>query len=376
MNAPLPKAPEEALSRLLSAPRAEPAWFSPDFLAKVPPSVIDGVLKQLRDDIGAFVSVTVAADHSYVTRFARGTVPTRARIDAEGRFTTLFFGQPDIERADLDGALKALAALPGKRHVLVTTDGKDRIAEGADQPLAVGSAFKLAVLAALRGQVDARKRTWKDVITLDPEHRSLPSGLLQEWPAGSMLTLQSLAALMIARSDNTATDALISLLGRAAIEPLAPHARPFLTTRQTFVLKSKGGEALLGKWRKGDEVARRAMLAEIDKRPLPPVDAFPEGPTAIEDVEWDFSARELCALMDKVHDLPLFSINPGVARARDWERVAYKGGSEPGVLNLTTRVTGKGHTHCVVVTLNNDKPIDETRVFGIYGQMLSALRSQ
>ncbi|AKT40617.1 serine hydrolase [Chondromyces crocatus] len=374
-RAPNPSTPEEALTRFLTAERPEETWFSPDFLDKVPIGAIGSVLTQLRDELGAFVSVAPEGPSGHVARFARGTVPIRAKLDAEGRFTTLFLAPPEQDVVDFDGAIAALRSLPGKHHLLVVTDGKPRVESHGDEPLAVGSAFKLAILAALRGQVDTKKRAWKDVVTLKPEHRSLPSGTLHEWPAGSLLTVQSLASLMIAQSDNTATDALIDVVGRRAIEPFAPHARPFLSTREAFVLKAQTNEALLGRWVKADEAGRRTLLAEIDRQPLPPPEAFSSEPRAIADVEWFFSARELCGLMEKVHDLPLFSINPGLARAKDWESVAFKGGSEPGVLNLTTRVSGKGHTHCVVATFNDGKPIDERRVVMTYGQVLAALRT-
>ena len=83
---------------------------------------------------------------------------------------------------------------------------------------AVGSAFKLAVLAALKDQVAAGALAWDDVATLEAGHISLPSGILQAWPVGSPLTIHTLASLMISVSDNTATDALIALLGRDLIE--------------------------------------------------------------------------------------------------------------------------------------------------------------
>jgi hypothetical protein len=56
-------------------------------------------------------------------------------------------------------------------------------------------------------------------------------------------------------------------------------------------------------------------------------------------VEWFFSTRELCALMAEVRGQPLMQVNPGVANPEDWETISFKGGSEPGVLNLTTALT-------------------------------------
>ena len=43
------------------------------------------------------------------------------------------------------------------------------------------------------------------------DRASLPSGITQSWPAGSPVTLQTLATLMISISDNTATDTLVTL---------------------------------------------------------------------------------------------------------------------------------------------------------------------
>ncbi|MGZ5968320.1 MAG: serine hydrolase [Polyangiales bacterium] len=372
VEAPVPKTPEEALTRFLTAKQAAPSWFTPSFLAHVPIDKIEQIRKGMFAQLGAFASVAPGGD-GFVSTFEKGKIPTRASIDDKGRFKMLWFGPPEPEAISVDESVKRLSALPGKKSLLVVTDGKDRNAVDADTPLAVGSTFKLAVLAALRTQIASKKRAFKDVVALDAKWKSLPSGMLQEWPDGSQLTLETLATLMISRSDNTATDALIAIAGRPAIEPLAPHAHPFLTTREAFVLKAKGNESLLAKWSKGDEAARRALLPEIDAAPLPKVSAVHETPTAIDEVEWKFSAHELCALVEKVHDLPLMSVNPGVAKAADWERVAYKGGSEPGVLNLTTRLTAKGHSHCVVFTINHEKAVEDEAVFALYGQLLAAL---
>ena len=44
-------------------------------------------------------------------------------------------------------------------------------------------------------------------------------------------------------------------------------------------------------------------------------------------------------------------LNPGVADPSKFRSVSYKGGSEPGVLNLTTQVTSlTGRTYCVSAT--------------------------
>ncbi|NMB11632.1 MAG: serine hydrolase [Firmicutes bacterium] len=51
------------------------------------------------------------------------------------------------------------------------------------------------------------------VIELKSDYISLPSGMLQEWPVGSPITLHTLASLMSSISNNTATNALIDVEG-------------------------------------------------------------------------------------------------------------------------------------------------------------------
>ncbi len=88
------------------------------------------------------------------------------------------------------------------------------------------------------------------------------------------------------------------------------------------------------------------------------------------------TATELCTLLDRVSDSPAFTINPGVADAQKWRSVAFKGGSDSGVLNLSTRVVAQdGTVHCAVVTWNN--PGGETgidQVAPIYRGLLASLR--
>ncbi len=153
----------------------------------------------------------------------------------------------------------------------------------------MGSTFKLATLAALRAQVDTKQRSWRDVVELSWRARSLP-------PASSRTCLDGLrspalrrAALMISRSDNTATDTLIRLVAgqghrvsRRAQQALPDDARH-------VPLQDPGNEALLARYRAGDEAARRALLDELANT-RPRRQRLPWAkPTAL-DVEWFFTA--------------------------------------------------------------------------------------
>ncbi|MFS8534025.1 MAG: serine hydrolase [Limnochordales bacterium] len=364
--------PAAALERLLVSEALEADWFAPVFLAQIPVEQVEIIVAQLRAGLGQLVGVQ-GSGVNYEVVFEQGVLPAQIALDAEGRIAGLFFGPPRPKVSGLEEALAPFAELPGQVSVLVLGGSAELAALNPDEPLAVGSAFKLAVLAALRQQIALGQRSWDEVVVLDETWRSLPSGILQEWPAGSPVTLHTLAALMISFSDNTATDALLHLVGRDAVEALTVRNRPFLSTREAFVLKSPANEDLLARWRAADEAGRRALLAEAANRPLPTADVF-DSPRAL-DVEWFFTARELCGLMGAVYDLPLMSINPGVANADDWAWVAFKGGSEPGVLNLTTALAdASGARYCVSATWNHTDNLDELRFFGLYSGLLEAIK--
>jgi hypothetical protein len=88
--------------------------------------------------------------------------------------------------------------------------------------------------------------------------------------------------------------------------------------------------------------------------------------------------RELCDLMSRVADLPLMSINPGAADAASFRQVAFKGGSDVGVINMTTQVTTKrGTTLCFSATLNDSATAVNDGAFVVaYGSALSALANR
>jgi beta-lactamase class A len=193
--------------------------------------------------------------------------------------------------------------------------------------------------------------------------------MIQGWPVGAPLTLHTLASLMISISDNTATDVLMRVVGREAVETALGFA-PALTTRELFVMKVE--RELLERYVAGDLEAKRSVLDEVAKRPLP------DGSKALsphdQGAEWYVSPTALCALIESVSDLDVVRINPGVANKTDWAQIAFKGGSEVGVLNLTTAVTGKdGTRYCVAASWNDVKAIDEAKATSAYASLLGKL---
>jgi beta-lactamase class A len=385
--------PMAALERLFSTPAPQPEWFAESFLTQVPLTQIEQIVAGFRASLGPYQSVQPQGE-SYQIQFEKGKLLARIAVNDSGQITGLLL-QPQSDAIAPSEAIQQLQALPGQTNLLILETGpygsgeagRPLATHNADLPLAVGSTFKLAVLAALQEQiskgdpsrVSRRVRAWSDVVELRPEDKSLPSGFLQTWFDGALLTVQSLATLMISQSDNTATDALMRLLGRRAIAPFAARNHPLLTTREFFALKNPENEALLQRYRTGDRGDRLEVLKELTSSPLPDASLFTNKPIAL-DVEWFFTPQELCGLMEKVADLPLMSINPGggLVDPNQWERVSFKGGSEPGVLNLTTSLKSmSGKTYCVSTTWNNpDAAVDETRFYTLYSGILEGLRDR
>lgn len=364
-----------AIERFYTAPELSREWFSASFLAAVPFEQIPMLRDQLTRALGSFEAVRADGDR-WLAVFEKGSVPTLAEIDGQGRFVGLRL-LPPIERIRGYQELSArFDELPGRGTLLVRENGIDRIAHDIDHPFAVGSAFKFVVLRALAQEIHAGRYTWEHVVSLEPGLRSIGGGTLERWPDGARVTLYALAAWMISESDNTATDVLIHVLGRERVEAADPGGRnrPFLSTREAFVLKDPTNESLLVRWRAGDEAGRRALLEELALVPLPTASIFATGPRAT-DVEWFYTARELCDLIEELQTLDLMTINPGVVAKSHFARVAFKGGSEPGVLNLTTWVrTLDGRTACVCATQNAEVEIDTQTLGGIVGSAFELVR--
>jgi beta-lactamase class A len=360
-----------ALERFFTQQPARADWFAPAFLAAIPIDQIATITAQLVAQEGAFERLEVR-DGTYYAVFAKAENHVIAALDAEGRFTTLRLLSPVARTVDLDDALAKLGAVGGDVAYLITEDGKDVAAAAADRPMAVGSSFKLIVLAALRAQIDAKRHAWNDVVPLPAGAKSLPSGTYQEWPDGLPITLATYAAQMISISDNTAADVLARIVGRAELEELSPRNAPFLTTRELFSLKSKNA-ALREAYRAGDLAARRAILAKLDGQAAPDVANLDLSPAYL-DLEWYVSNRELCGFMARVQDLPLMTINPGIP-SPGWKRIAYKGGSDAGVLNLTSYVTAPdGTSYCVSATWNDrTRSPDENACIAAFGAVLAQL---
>ena len=373
--------------------------FSARFRTAVPDARMRALGASLAAQLGAALEVSLLEPRegsraALAIRFERGTAKGTMTIDPaeQDRVSGLLFSsvEPLALAGDTPAAVAAdLAALPGSVNAWFGPlgGGTPLVSINADKPLALGSAFKLYVLAALAEDVKAGKRKWTDVVPLS--EKSLPSGQLQNWPQGAPLTLHSLASLMISISDNTATDQLIATLGRERILKAMkdsghadPQANtPFLSTREVFALKA-GSDQRIAAYRQGDAAARAAILGGLagEAPSLEQVTtAFAAGPKAL-DLEWFATPADLAklfAFMRRTGDSRAFEIlainaQGTAAIAEKWTYLGFKGGSEPGVINLTWIATDKaGRDWVLTLGWNNPAaPVDDAKFLALARRIL------
>ncbi|GAA4476369.1 hypothetical protein GCM10023190_13710 [Enteractinococcus fodinae] len=240
----------------------------------------------------------------------------------------------------------------------------------ADEPAPLGSMFKLYVLYAVAQAIEAGELSWDTVLTVSEHNRSLPSGELQDEPAGTTVTVHDAATKMIQISDNTATDMLIQQLGREAIEAAVRDAghhdpelmAPFPSTREFFQI-GWSDPAYLETWSDGTKEEQRDLLDELEQQPIDEYDVAVGGdPVWPQGVEWFASAEDVAAVHRALHEHPdptIRTILGGQSGAEQekWDYVAFKGGSSPGVLTGSWFIeNGPGEQYVVVLQAATDDP--------------------
>ena len=378
------------------------AYFAPAFKTQVPKAQFDQIGQQLKAQFGVAVKVEkVTATSPYAATvelgFEKGVGVVHIVVDpaAPHRVTGLLLSRIE-PRGDTIAKIEAeIRTLPGTVAfgVYALGDGVTPVTEFTGiQPMPIGSAFKLWVLAETTRQVSAGTRKWSDVVTLDA--RSLPSGITQRWPANAPVTLHTLATLMISISDNTATDALLIALGRDKVDAVVaqtgvadPAATlPLLTTMELFQLKAPANADLAAKWKAAGPDGRRRLLSDNRARlvatKIDPA-MFGDKPLA-PDIEWFASPRDEAAVLNWLRitggdqALAILAVNPGTPAAALFDYTGFKGGSEPGVIFTSWLVkTKKGNWYAVTGGwTRRDAAVDERGFAMLMNRLLAQVAAQ
>lgn len=338
--------------------------FHPSFLKAVPPAKIDEIRDMYVKNTGEWREA-IGANGQYELIFSKGKAPCKLHLDEKGLVNMLWFGQWVLTDDTPEKILTEFKALPGSTALTLDRDGSRQILDyNGDRPLAIGSSFKLSILKALAKAMADGKYKPETIVPLRKDWRSLPSGMLQNWPASTPVTIQTLANLMISISDNTATDHLLFLLGREAVEAMAPdRVRPFMATMEMFRVKY-GDEKRAEAFATLDPQQRLAALSAMATETVD-LEKIRTTPFLVDSVEWFYTTRELAALLYELRGQSALSINPGLVDPRQWHDVRFKGGSEPGVLNYTIllqKAPGSA-TYCLSASINDSRKAVDTKGF-------------
>src|SRR5690625_1204423 len=261
-----------------SADEAE-ARFADVFLEQAPADQVATVFAQLR----AYGPFEVSGYHGTETTGQIALhnaddepMALEVAVDDAGLIVGVFLRQteppPDIGAwADVDAAY---ADVPGAR--VLAAEVADGTCEpihtygDTDEPAPLGSTFKLYVLGAVQQAVLDGEIAWDDTVTLTADSRVPTSLDTDQLDDGTEVSVADAARSMIAVSDNTATDLLIDLVGRNAVENAVAdmgHAdpaqmQPMLKTGELFQL-GWTDPALRDTWAAGDEQERRSILESL-----------------------------------------------------------------------------------------------------------------
>ena len=385
--------------------------FTPEFLAQVPTTNFIALTKGIRGQVGSVVLESVREDS------AHQLVATLFSPKLNQPFALSIATEPDPPHRVHTLLMRPLPKRPQEGDTWDNIDddlsefaervsiGAYRVREGGAlqpihmlherEPLAIGSAFKLWILGALADAVREGRLRFDDPLPVRGEWKSLPSGRMQDEAPGATFPLAHYAAQMISISDNTATDHLLLLLGRERVEATMARFcarpernRPMLTTRDMFALKLSPDAALTERYLAEDEAGRRAML-EGEVASIVPnlvMASFWVAPRMIDTLEWFASTEELCetiAHLARVGGeetmapvMQALSLNPGVPLDRAvWAGFAYKGGSEPGVMNMTYwLLRHDGERFALSMTANDpNEAFDQTTMAGLVERAIALL---
>lgn len=97
-----------------------------------------------------------------------------------------------------------------------TPTERGNLASSDPSPFSGASMIKTFVLATVHDAVAHGARRWDETLTLRHTHRAADDGIMAGWRDGAPVSLHAACSLMVALSDNTATNLVVDHLGGTA----------------------------------------------------------------------------------------------------------------------------------------------------------------
>lgn len=347
------------------------SMFSTGFLSLVGEQ---GLRRSLEDALAAYGAAQEISKetqkNAYLVKTTHFKIVVLLERERSGKIKGLFIKPALYQVENLDECLSLMQEIVGTSSLLIRKDGVEFFSKNADQPLAIGPAYKLFVMQELVRRVKSGELKWNQKVRLEKDLESHPVSSLYAKMSGGLVTLQVVAQHMMAASDNSATDVVLNLIGTKPLETREERT-PFLTSRQFYQLKAD--RDLAEKYGQAGVAKRRKILEKIEERSLPAIEEVAD--PYLSGVEWYASAEELCDVIGEIADDKAMQFNPGLAEKTDWQRIAFKAGSEIGVLNFTYDLKGLNGTHWqVAVTWNHEDILPEGKLLGLTNALLQELK--
>ncbi len=386
---------EQAAGKAAALVAAEPAGterlFSASFFRQISLRQLNAVFSGLYAAHGAVSETVLMSSGPFTGHFFFDTasgwrIPVALSLDRDSGLIDGIFFSPAYR---LDPALaevkERISALPGRKALLIMRLGKDAEpleALNPDEELAAGPAYRLYLL----GEVLRQGAPWERIVKLRDSDRSAPPGPLNRWPAGSPLTVHTLAALTLAEGDDTASDALLRALGRRSVEHdltalghSAPGLlEPFLKTSEALRLQASTGEAL--KYINLPRDERYGFLDGLAREPLT-AKAFGRGALGLDKIGWAASPADLCRLMAFFAgrgDEPALGLlelgRPPVQVPGGYLYAGGGGGGFPGLYSAVWLLSNAGSGQFCLAAVWNDEEHD-LRASSFLGPLRSALEA-
>lgn len=360
-------------------PRGAENLFDREFFAQLSLVKLNALFSELYRERGAVTETVLVSSGAWSGHYFYDTaggwrLPAAVSLNPRGgKIKGFFLGPPYRKSAALKEARDRLAALPGRKGLLVRRLAKSPEtleALNAEEYFAVGQVADLYVLGALLKS----GTPWRKVFRARSGDKP-------------PLTAQALAARMISGDDRAAADALTGGLGRRRIEGLLPalgHAaperlRPFLKTSEALSLRSGTGTAL--EYLNLPPERKYAFLDSLAAAP-PAAAPAPRSSLGVEKIGWQASPADLCRLMDYFlagadeQALALLALTPGPpAAAANFAYAGHKAGSGPGLLSAAWLLQDKaGRWTCLAAAWNDAAADPDAGEFsGVLGAALAAL---
>ncbi|WP_421179659.1 serine hydrolase [Aeromonas enteropelogenes] len=345
--------------------------FTDEFISQIPKEKIKNLFSMTFDRLGKAKRINflkTAKNRPFMIKidFEKGAAQLELFLEPEQDYKIKWLRISRVEYDSISNIqsieeistyIKKLGGVNGFAFVKIAPNEKVIESVEPDKVLAIGSTFKLIVLGELVRAVNFNERDWDDNIIIK-KTSNLPPGIFKSVKPGTSVSLRNLARSMIESSDNSAADILIYELGREKIKNVQKMIgfknpdmnSPFLTTMELFKLKGL----------RDGKLGREYIALKDEKKRLNYLDVnVPneshttsteyyqyEQPIMVDDIEWYASSMDLIRLSKWFYDnrnteggeyaLDLLALNPGpVNEPKKFMYVGYKGGSEPGVINMT-----------------------------------------